>query len=286
MGMSNHKITILDLQEKKSKGEKITMLTAYEYSMASILDKIGIDTILVGDSVGMVMLGYDSTVKVSMEEMLHHAKAVVRGVDNSLVIGDMPFMSFNVSATDAIKNAGRFLKEAGCDAVKVEGGEEVCDKVKAIVNAGIPVLGHIGLTPQTVSKLGGYRVQGRDVESAKYLVRSSLALQEAGCFGLVLECIPSKLSQILANKLYIPTIGIGAGKFCDGQVLVTQDLLGSFERFRPKFVKQYVNLRAIMNEAISKYKEEVMEGKFPTKEHEFTISKETLSEIENFIDEI
>lgn len=275
----NNKVTILELQKKKVEGKKITMLTAYEAGMASILDKNGIDIILVGDSVGMVMLGYDSTIKVTMDEMIHHTKAVVKGVNNSLVIGDMPFMSFNVSKAEAIKNAGRFLKQAGCEAVKVEGGEEIYNKVKAIVEAGIPVLGHIGLTPQTVSKLGGYRVQGRDIERAKYLIRSGLALQDAGCFGIVLECIPSRLSQILTKKLDIPTIGIGAGRYCDGQVLVTQDLLGMFEKFRPKFVKQYVNLRGIINEAILKYKQEVIQGKFPSKKHEFSIPKQTLTEI-------
>jgi len=277
------KITILDFKKKKDESRKIIMLTAYDYTMASILDKVGVDVVLVGDSLGMVMLGYDSTVKVTMNEMLHHAKAVTRGVNNAIVVGDMPFMSFNVSTTDAIKNAGRFLKEAECDAVKVEGGEEVCDKVKAIVDAGIPVLGHIGLTPQTVSKLGGYKVQGKTVEKAKYLIRSSLALQQVGCFGIVLECIPARLSQILTSKLHIPTIGIGSGRYCDGQVLVTHDLLGMFEKFKPKFVKEYLNMRKIIDEVVSKFKQEVLEKKFPSKKHEFLMPEETLVEINEFL---
>ncbi len=281
--MDKDKITISYLKEKKEKKQKITMLTAYEFGMASLLDKVGIDVILVGDSVGNVMLGYESTVSVTMDEMIHHAKAVSRGVSKAFVVGDMPFMSFNVSDTEAIKNAGRFLKESNCDAVKVEGGEEICNRVKAINNAGIPVLGHIGLTPQTVSKLSGYKVQGKNIQEAKYLLKSILALENAGCFGVVLECIPAKLSKILTESVSIPTIGIGSGRYCDGQVLVTQDLLGMTGQFKPKFVKQYVKLTDIMSKAISSYKKEVLEGIYPSNEYEFSIPEETLKEIMNVI---
>ncbi|MDL1955940.1 MAG: 3-methyl-2-oxobutanoate hydroxymethyltransferase [Candidatus Desulfofervidus auxilii] len=267
------KITLLDLKTKKEKKEKITMLTAYDYPLARLVDEVGIDTILVGDSLGMVVLGYENTLPVTMTEMLHHIKAVKRGVKRAFLIGDLPFMSYQASIKEAVKNAGRFMK-AGCDAVKLEGGKEVVDKIKAIVDAGIPVLAHIGLTPQSLSKLGGYRVQGTDVESAIRLIEDALALEEAGAFGVVLECIPYQLAKLITEKLSIITIGIGAGPYCDGQVLVIHDLLGLFEKFTPKFVKVYANLALQIKEAIMNYKQEVEKGIFPDIEHAYSFSQE------------
>jgi 3-methyl-2-oxobutanoate hydroxymethyltransferase len=277
--MERKKITILDLLTKKKEGKKITMLTAYDFAMASFIDQVGIDMILVGDSLGMVVLGYDSTVPVTMEEMIHHCKAVGRGNRYSYLVGDMPFMSYNVSRDRAIGNAGRFLKEAGCDAVKLEGGMEMVETVKAIVSAGIPVIAHIGLTPQTAGKLGGFKVQGKDLESARNLSDSALALEEAGACSVVMECIPDKLAGLISRSLKIPTIGIGAGPECDGQVLVTNDLLGLFERFTPKFVKQYTNLLPKIKEALLNYKSEVETGQFPGKEHSFLMEARDLERL-------
>lgn len=273
------KITIPDIKTKKENKQKITMLTAYDYPTALLMDRAGIDMILVGDSVGMVVLGYESTVPVTMEEMLHHSRAVRRAVKYSLVIGDMPFMSYNVSKEGAIHNAGRFIKEAGCDAVKLEWVKNVIDITKAIVDSGIPVMGHIGLTPQTAAQLGGFKVQGKDAETANRLLDSAVKLQEVGCFSIVLECIPDEIAKIITERLAIPTIGIGAGIDCDGQVLVTHDMLGLFERFTPKFVKQYINLSSEIFNAISKYKEDVENLKFPSKEHSFQIKTEELKKI-------
>jgi len=273
------KITIVDIKAKKEKKQKITMLTAYDYPTALLMDRAEIDMILVGDSVGMVVLGYESTVAVTMEEMIHHSKAVRRAVKYALVIGDMPFMSYNVSREEAIRNAGRFIKEAGCDAVKLEWVNNVVEITKAIVDSGIPVMGHIGLTPQTAGQLGGFKVQGKDAETANRLLDSALKLQEAGCFSIVLECIPDEIAKLITEKLTIPTIGIGAGIDCDGQVLVTHDMLGLFERFTPKFVKQYTNLSPEIFKAISRYKEEVENLKFPSKEHTFQIKSEELRKI-------
>jgi len=255
------------------------MLTAYDYSMASFIDQAGIDMILVGDSLGMVVLGYDSTVPVTMEEMLHHCKAVRRGVEYAFLIGDMPFMSYNCSMEEAIRNAGRFMKEAGCDGVKLEGGLEVAETVRAISVAGIPVMAHIGLTPQTVGKLGGFRVQGKDLDSAQNLLDSALALEEAGAFSIVMECIPDRLGGLISKSLKIPTIGIGAGPDCDGQVLVTNDLLGLFEKFLPKFVKQYVTLFPTIKEALGNYKSEVEAGIFPGPEHSFPMEAKDVNRI-------
>lgn len=263
------KITILDFKKKKEKGEKITILTAYDYPMARLVDSSGIDAILVGDSLGMVVLGYDSTTCVTMDEMIHHAKAARRGTERAFLIGDMPFMSYQASDEDAVRNAGRFVKEAGCEAVKVEGGEDVASRVKAITGAGIPVLGHVGLTPQSINKLGGYKVQGREADSASKLLTSSLALEKAGCFAVVLECVPRDLAKKITAKLNIPTIGIGAGKFCDGQVLVTHDIAGYFERFTPKFVKKYANVNSTIKKAIETFKKETTSGTFPDDEHSF-----------------
>jgi 3-methyl-2-oxobutanoate hydroxymethyltransferase len=278
--MERMKVTIPYLLEKKEEGKKITMLTAYDYPLATLVDRVGIDMILVGDSVGNVVLGYDSPVPVTMEEMIHHAKAVRRATKYALLVGDMPFMSFNVSTEDAIRNAGRFIKEAGCEAVKLETGEEPVIKVtKSIVDAGIPVLGHLGLTPQTATKLGGLKVQGKDANTAKRLCDLALALEKAGCFGIILECVPDQLAALITQKVNIPTIGIGAGAGCDGQVLVIHDLLGLFERFVPKFVKQYAHLSEEVVKAVSMFKEEVESGEFPSKEHSFSIKKEEISKL-------
>ena len=274
--MERKKVTIHDLLAKKKEGKKITMLTAYDCSMASFIDQAGIDMILVGDSLGMVVLGYDSTVPVTMEEMIHHCKAVRRGMRFAFLVGDMPFMSYNISREEAIRNAGRFMKEAGCDSVKLEGGLEVTETVRAIVEAGIPVVAHIGLTPQTVGKLGGFRVQGKDRASAQRLLDSALALEEAGACSVVMEAIPDKLAGLISKSLKIPTIGIGAGPECDGQVLVTNDLLGLFEKFLPKFVKQYVKLFPKIKETIETYKQEVEAGKFPGPEHSFVMEAKEL----------
>jgi 3-methyl-2-oxobutanoate hydroxymethyltransferase len=263
------KLTIQDIVRMKSSGEKISMLTAYDASLARMLDYAGIDMILVGDSLGMVLLGYESTVPVTMEEMLHHARAVKHGVGRAVLVGDMPFMSYQVSVTEAIANGGRFLKEAGCDGVKLEGGMEVVDTVQAMVRAGIPVVGHIGLTPQTASQLGGYKVQGRDLESARKMLRDAKALAEAGAFALVLECIPAQLAQLISETVAIPTIGIGAGVHCDGQVLVTHDLVGMFDKSVPSFVKKYTNLAPRINEAVASFKQEVKDGSFPDADHSF-----------------
>ncbi|HOP47893.1 MAG TPA: 3-methyl-2-oxobutanoate hydroxymethyltransferase [Desulfobacteraceae bacterium] len=274
--MEPKKITIAQLQKKKDKGQKITMMTAYDYSSASLVDQAGIDIILVGDSLGMVMLGYDSTVPVTMDEMIHHCKAVCRIAKTSFVIADMPFLSYQVSLEKAIENAGRFIKEAGCESVKLEGGSEMAPVVKAIVDAGIPVCGHIGLTPQTATKLSGFKVQGKDAESARQLIKSAKDFEEAGAFMIVMECIPDVLSARITKELHIPTIGIGAGKDCDGQVLVYHDLVGLFERFTPKFVKQYINLAPQIKNALIQYKEEVEAGTFPGPEHVFSMKEEEI----------
>ena len=277
--MERKKIMITDLQNKKREHKKITMLTAYDYPMARIVDDAGIDIILVGDSLGMVVLGYDSTVPVTMDEMIHHSKAVRRGTKYAFLIGDMPFMSYQVSKEEAVRNAGRFMKEAGCDAIKLEGADEVIDATIAIVNAGIPVLGHIGLTPQTISKLGGFRIQGKTAEAAKSLIEQALKLERAGCFGIVLECVPDMVGKLIAERLAIPVISCGAGKYCDGQVLVLNDMVGLFDRFVPKFVKQYVKLSHSVLEGVKKYKDEVERGTFPSAEHSFTIKEEELKRI-------
>lgn len=277
--MERRKIMITDLQNKKVEGKKITMLTAYDYPMARLVDEAGIDVILVGDSLGMVVLGYDSTVPVTMDEMIHHSKAVRRGTKYAFLVGDMPFMSYQVSKEEAVRNAGRFMKEALCDAVKLEGGDEVIDATIAIVNAGIPVLGHIGLTPQTISKLGGFKIQGKTAHDAKNLVDQAIKLERAGCFGIVLECVPEPVGKLVAEKVRIPVIGIGAGKHCDGQVLVVNDMVGLFDRFVPKFVKQYVKLSHSILEGLRKYKEEVERGAFPAAEHTFTIKEEEIKKL-------
>jgi 3-methyl-2-oxobutanoate hydroxymethyltransferase len=271
------KLTIQDIIAMKKNGEKISMLTAYDTSFAGLIDGAGVEMVLVGDSLGMVLLGYDSTIPVTMEEMLHHCRAANRGVKRAVLVGDMPFLSYQISESEAIANAGRFLKEAGCDAVKLEGGTEVCNTVKAIVRAGIPVMGHIGLTPQTASQLGGYKVQGRDADSARKLLQSARDLEGAGAFSIVLECIPAELSEAITRAVSIPTIGIGAGKHCDGQVLVTHDMVGMFEKFTPSFVKQYANLASQIKEAVAAYHEEVKNGNFPSEEESFNMQLDVQS---------
>lgn len=261
------KATTATFRQKKQRGEIITMLTAYDYPTALAEDQAGIDSILVGDSLGMVVLGYQNTLPVTMDDMLHHSKAVSRGANFALLIGDMPFMSYQISTAEAVRNAGRFLQEAGMDAVKLEGGCERVEAVRAIVGAGIPVMGHLGLTPQSVNQLGGFRPQGKTAAAAKRLLEDALLLQEAGCFSLVLESVPAKLAELISSKLSIPTIGIGAGVGCDGQVLVTHDLLGLFDRFTPKFVKKYANFHAEMQRAFGEYIEDVETKRFPASEH-------------------
>ncbi len=261
------KVTIRTFQLKKQRGEIISMLTAYDYPTALIMDRAGMDAILVGDSLGMVVLGYENTLPVTMEDMLHHCKAVARGAKTPLLIGDMPFMSYQVSPQQALTNAGRFPQEAGMDAVKLEGGRERVEAVRAIVSAGIPVMGHLGLTPQSVNIFGGFRPQGKNVTDAQRLYEDALLLQEAGCFSLVLESIPDRLAALISQKLEIPTIGIGAGPRCDGQVLVSHDLLGLFDRFTPKFVKKYSELHSEVQRAFEEYKEDIETRQFPAREH-------------------
>ena len=263
------KVTVLDFQRKKDAGQKIHMLTAYDFLMAKIIDKSGIDAVLVGDSVGMVVLGYDSTIPVTVEEIIHHAKAVRRGITRAFFIGDMPFLSYQSSDEDAIRNAGRIVKEGGCEAVKVEGGAEMCSRITAIIEAGIPVLGHIGLTPQSVNKLGGYKVQGKDPDTAKKLLEDAVLLEKAGCFAIVLECVPGELAAKITAKIEIPTIGIGAGAECDGQVLVTNDMIGFFDKPVPKFVKTYAETYKIISEAVSNFKNETESGVFPGEEQSY-----------------
>ena len=261
------KVTIGELINRKAQGGKITMLTAYDCPMAKLVDEGGVDIVLVGDSLGMVVLGYESTAPVTMDEMIHHAKAARRGVKRALLVGDMPFLSFHSSLEESVKNAGRFVQEAGCDAVKVEWKLGIEDVVKAIVDAGIPVIGHVGLTPQTAAKEGGFGMRGKDAESACRIIAQAISLQEVGCFAMVLECIPDLLAEEITSRLKIPTIGIGSGPSCDGQVLVTYDLLGLFERFTPRFVKRYADLSSVIRQAASSYVQEVRAGTFPGTEH-------------------
>lgn len=273
-GPERSKVTIRTLQAKRDRGEPITMLTAYDFPTARIVDRAGVDSILVGDSLAMVVLGHENTLAVTMEEMLHHARAVRRGAHSALLIGDMPFMSYQASVADAVRNAGRFLQESGMEAIKLEGGRTVVPAVEAIVAAGIPVLGHVGLTPQSVHALGGWRVQGRTAEAAAQLLEDALALEEAGCFALVLESVPDRLASYVTDRLHIPTIGIGAGAGTSGQVLVLHDLAGLFDRFTPRFAKQYAQLGTAMAEAVAEYRAEVVAGTFPTPDHAYRMPEE------------
>lgn len=273
------KNTVMTFKEAKIKGEKLTMLTSYDYSMAKLIDESEINGILVGDSLGMVCLGYEDTLSVTMEDMIHHTKAVARGAKNALIVGDMPFMSYQTSIYDAVCNAGRLIKEGNANAVKLEGGAAVADQVSAIVKASIPVMGHLGLTPQSVNAFGGFKVQGKSEDAARKLIEEAQILEEAGAFAIVLECVPAKLAELITRRVSIPTIGIGAGKGCDGQILVYQDMLGMFSDFKPKFVKQFSDVGHHMREGFKQYIEEVKGGSFPGKEHEFKIDEEVLEKL-------
>ena len=273
------KNTVRTFQAAKEKGEKITMLTAYDYSTAKLMDEAGINAILVGDSLGNTILGYDDTISVTMEDMIHHGAAVARGTKDTMVVIDMPFMSYQTSTYDALVNAGRLMKEGRANAVKLEGGAAVCGQIKAITEAGIPVMAHLGLTPQSVNAFGGNRVQGKSEEAAKQLIEDALAVQEAGAFSVVLECIPAKLAALVTKKLDIPTIGIGAGAGCDGQILVYQDMLGMFSDYVPKFVKKFAEVGDVMKAGFADYIKEVSEGTYPAEEHTFNIDDEILEKL-------
>lgn len=273
------KNTVLTFKEAKQKGEKLTMLTAYDYSTAKLVDEAGVNSILVGDSLGMVMLGYEDTLSVTMEDMIHHTAAVARGTKNALVVGDMPFLSYNTGIRDAVINAGRLMSEGRANCVKLEGGKEVCDVIRAITDAKIPVCAHIGLTPQAVNALGGFKVQGKSLESAKALIEDALAVQEAGAFAVVLECVPAALAEKISSMLDIPTIGIGAGPGCDGQVLVYQDMLGVYKDFTPKFVRKFANVGEVMTGGIKAYIDAVTDGSFPEEKHCFKISEDIIDKL-------
>ena len=273
------KKTVATFKAAKQNGEKLTMLTAYDYSTAKLIDEAGVDSILVGDSLGMVMLGYEDTVSVTMEDMLHHTKAVTRGAKNALVVADMPFMSYQTSVYDAVVNAGRLLKEGRAQAVKLEGGQEFCEHIAAIVKASIPVVAHIGMTPQSINAYGGFKVQGKSVEAANKIIEDAKAVEAAGAFAVVLECVPAKLAEIISKTVSIPTIGIGAGAGCDGQVLVYQDMLGMYSDFTPKFVKKYCSLGENMTAAFKGYIDDVKNGSFPEEKHTFTIADDVLSKL-------
>lgn len=273
------KNTVATLQQQKLDGDKITMLTAYDYSTAKLVDECGVNTILVGDSLGMVMLGYEDTLSVTMEDMIHHTAAVTRGAKNALVVGDMPFMSYQTSVYDAVVNAGRLMKEGRCQAVKLEGGASVCPQIKAITEASIPVVAHIGLTPQSVNAFGGFKVQGKSEADARRLIEEAKAVEEAGAFAIVLECIPAKLAKLITESVSIPTIGIGAGADCDGQVLVYQDMLALFSDFKPKFVKHFANAGEVMKQGFADYIKEVKEGTFPAAEHTFKIADDIINKL-------
>lgn len=273
------KNTVLTFKQAKEQGEKLSMLTAYDYSTAKLIDEAGVNSILVGDSLGNVMLGYEDTISVTMEDMIHHSAAVARGAKNALVVCDMPFMSYQTSVYDAVVNAGRLMKEGRASAVKLEGGVEVCPQIQAIVAAGIPVCAHLGLTPQSINAFGGFKVQGKTEEAAKKLLEDAKAVEAAGAFAVVLECVPAKLAELVTKSLQIPTIGIGAGNVCDGQVLVYQDMLGMFSDFTPKFVRRFADIGAVMKEAFTAYDSAVKDGSFPAKEHEYAISDEVIEKL-------
>lgn len=273
------KNTVLTFKQAKENKEKLTMITAYDYSTAKIFDEEGVNSILIGDSLGMVMLGYEDTLKVTMEDMIHHTAAVSRGAKNALIVGDMPFMSYSTGIRDAVINAGRLMAEGGADCVKLEGGTEVCDVIRAIVTAKIPVCAHIGLTPQAVNALGGFKVQGKDLESANRLIKDALAVQEAGAFAVVIECVPAALSKKISEMLDIPTIGIGAGSGCDGQVLVYQDMLGMYSDFKPKFVKRFADVGSEMRKGVQDYIGAVKDGSFPAEEHCFKIDQDVIEKL-------
>ena len=273
------KNTVVTIRQAKERGEKLTMLTAYDYSMAKLVDEAGINMILVGDSLGMVMLGYEDTLSVTMEDMIHHTRAVARGADHTHVVADMPFMSYQTSVYDAVCNAGRLMKEGRAQAVKLEGGSEFAEHIRAITNASIPVVAHLGLTPQSLNAFGGFKVQGKSEQAARKLLADAKAVEEAGAVAVVLECVPAKLAELITKQLQIPTIGIGAGAGCDGQVLVYQDMLAMFGDFKPKFVKQFAQVGDMMKEAFAKYIEEVKSGAFPAPEHTFKIEDDVIEKL-------
>lgn len=277
------KVTVKDVQKAKDEGRKLVMVTAYDYPFGLLADQAGVDIVLVGDSLGMVVMGLDGTVEVTMDHMIHHTRAVIRGCKGPLVVGDMPFMSYNTSIREAIINAGRLMKEGGCDVIKLEGGVDFAPTVEAIVKAGIPVMGHIGLTPQTASALGGFKMQGRDSAAAKQIIADARALESAGAFSMILEAVPAPLGKLVAEAVSVPVIGIGAGVDVDGQVLVTHDMLGLFDKFVPKFVKQYCQIRTTIKDAMSAYKKDVQEGAFPGPEHSFKMPEETLEQLKKEI---
>lgn len=273
------KNTVATFQQMKEKGEKITMLTAYDYSTAKLMDECGVNGILIGDSLGMVMMGYEDTLSVTMEDMIHHSACVARGAKNALIVADMPFMSYQTGVRDAVYNAGRLMKEGRANCVKLEGGAQVCEQIKAITDASIPVMAHLGLTPQSINAIGGNKVQGKSEEAAKKILEDAYKVQEAGAFAVTLECVPEKLATLISEKLTIPTIGIGAGAGCDGQVLVYQDALAIFSDFTPKFVKKFADVGALMREGISAYIEETKAGTFPAQEHTFKIEDEVIEKL-------
>ncbi len=281
--MNKNKVTVLDVQQAKKEGRKLVMCTAYDYPFGLMADEAGMDMVLVGDSLGMVVMGLEGTVGVTMEHMIHHIKAVVRGCKGPLIVGDMPFMSYNTSVREAIQNAGRLMKEGGCEAIKLEGGVDFALTIQAIVKAGIPVQGHIGLTPQTASALGGFKMQGRDALAAKRIIEDAKALEDAGVFSMILEAVPAPLGQLVAEAVKVPVIGIGAGPDVDGQVLVTYDMIGLFEKFVPKFVKQYSQVRKTILEALKEYKEDVVAVTFPGPEHSFKMPDEALEQLKKLV---
>lgn len=277
---TREKITAPVIQGMKASDEKIVMVTAYDYPTARAVEASGVEAILVGDSLGMVVLGYESTIPVTMEEIIHHTRAVMRGVETVHVVADLPFMSYQVSDAQALENAGRLMKEGGADAVKLEGGQTMASRITAIVSAGIPVMAHIGLTPQASAALGGFKVQGRSLDAARNLIADAEAVERAGAYAVVLEAIPRQLARIITSRLTIPTIGIGAGVDCDGQVLVNADLLGTYDRFTPRFAKPYASIRDVMRDAFSQFAAEVRGGEFPAQEHGFAMSREVIAAIE------
>ncbi len=276
----SEKITVSNFRESKRTGRKITMLTAYDYPTAKIIDQSGVDAILVGDSLGMVVLGYEDTTRVTMEDMVHHTKAVVRGAKRAMVVADMPFLSYHMGIYESVRNAGKLVNEAGCKAIKLEGGEEVVEDIKAIIRAGIPVMGHLGYTPQSINIFGGHKAQGKTFETAKKIYKDALLLQEAGVFAIVLECVPYKLAKFITEKLEIPTIGIGSGAMCDGQVLVIHDIIGMFRDFVPRHTKRYADAGEVLENSVKSYIKDVTEGVFPTEKNSFTVEDEVIEALE------
>jgi 3-methyl-2-oxobutanoate hydroxymethyltransferase len=282
--MDTKKVTVLDVQQAKEEGRKLVMITAYDYPLGLLADEAGMDIVLVGDSLGMVVLGMEGTVAVTMEHMIHHIQAVVRGCKGPLIVGDMPFMSYNISVGEAVYNAGRLVKEGGCEVVKLEGGVDFAPTIGAIVKAGIPVMGHIGLTPQTASALGGFKIQGKDATAAKQIIDDARALEDAGVFSIILEAVPAPLGKLISETVNVPVIGIGAGPEVDGQVLVIHDVVGLYDRFVPKFVKQYANAKKAMLDALIDYKQEVAEVKFPGAENSFKMPEDALEQLKKMIE--